>query len=122
MRWHGARRRRGSSWPTTHLDAAPPAGARRLVERERADLLFEQPGCQPPALAVRRVGRQRAATTQAADDQEDAHREAARRDARERSEQGDRQHGATVEAAAVGQGSEQAGKGRAIRAYVRANR
>ena len=86
-----------------------------LVEGERADLVDEAGGQRRRRLF--RVGWKRR-DEQAADD-EQAPRQAARRDARERSEQGDRQHGATVEGRAVGHGGEQAGKGRAIRAYVR---
>ena len=114
MRSHGARCRRGSSWPTTTSTRA--AAGRAALSRASERTWSRRPAASAGAASSARRGS--GDGKQAAGD-EQAPREAAWRDAREGSEQDDRQHGGTLGAGACGEGANRPGKGRAIRAYVR---
>ena len=108
MRWHGASRRRGSSWPTSTSTRLTPAGARAsLAAPARGPVVrVPLPGRWPLAMRRRRRARLRHAVRAPTGRTPRGHRRG--RGATER-RQDDRLHAATLEAGGLREGVELAG-------------
>ena len=118
MRSHGARCRRGSSWPTT-TSTRGRAPARPALPSASARTWSTSAGVERRRRLLG-AGRRSAAASRPQHDARQPHARRRGADARERSEQGDRQHAVTVEARPRRpRRANRPGNGRAIRAYVR---